>query len=522
MNITLSCAQISFQAKDKKNVLKKLVKLECPENQAEKCLDETTSSFEQTKDFLLTGNPDIDIELLKTYPSDYVRLSKLNLSQSDIKTYYEDFRKASFEFYKKCSPDVFKNLLKHKYDEKDIPTESEIMSEKEKEEYLATLEFYFKHGTLEEYSEYSKESDYDYRRFMISATNEDFIKYLQIIMPESSEISKNINAFMSFLSLASSGKSAMLVGKNAAKRSHKLGQDYIIDLLLNFKYNQLDNSQLTIDKRSTEKKFQEYLSTVKELYNACFSEKEAKNLTEMFQNSDSENAARLISQKSDITIDKSMANDIWINFIKSSMQNKIPISISIDGNDTYIAGFEDCKSKQMDLASIKGHNLQSLLECGFFLKDAAQILKLNKDIKSLSSAKKHELAEQIAIKYRDNRNFHNNFNRYVDTHPDIQKDMKHIWGLVEALDEKTNNYFNFSNYDIPKVSFSKHALLRLISRNLINPKHKKQGYVDFDSLLHALEAGLIKSKGQSFTIPELGGYSGMKVVVNDNQITTLF
>ena len=316
------------------------------------------------------------------------------------------------------------------------------------------------------------------------------------------------------------------------KINHEETRQAIINNILSFKYQKIDKQSLSEDRKDVNQSFNQYLSHIKEFYAVKFSKEDSDKLLSLFKSSDSEAASKLISEISGIKVDKQFALDIWTSFIKESFLTfNTPVSKNIAGEDIYCYGFENVAPLNMNPRLMKGQNMQSLFEAGFFIDTALEVINENnlpksklmqKGRENLSMLEEHRLSEEIAKMYKDNREFFAAFNQHLDSNIDMQNQIRKIYGLYRALDEKVSESFNYKNYDIPKISFSKHGLLRLISRNLINPKHETLGYVDFDSLLNSLEAGFIKSKGQNFTIPELGGYSGLKVVVNNNQVTTIF
>ncbi len=225
---------------------------------------------------------------------------------------------------------------------------------------------------------------------------------------------------------------------------------------------------------------------------------------------------------------------------------------------------------------ISARDKHDLISTGFFAKRILEYIKKegipltkspittefitkNIDYSSLTNLKHHQICEELSKEYQCNPNFAKSIDSFF-SRSDIDKQAKEIFATVDNLSDKIstilkklntgedklfhNDFLTTLDENVPvaikdyvqneigailkketknkpQVVFSKHAILRLIGRDLIQPKNIQGENIDIEAFLTKIYEGAIKNKGKDFNLSDLNGYSGLNVKthLNDNVIT---
>ena len=308
------------------------------------------------------------------------------------------------------------------------------------------------------------------------------------------------------------------------------------------------------------------LADVKEIYqNGVLKNDKAKTaemLTEVLKKEDKGSAQNitkhLFDAQDSIFEDKTIKRKAYGEFQSSDLgtqQEKIARKINArDKHDLISTGF--FAKKIIEFVKQEGIPLtKSPITTEFIAK--------NMDYSSLTNLKHHQICEELSKEYQCNPSFAKSMESFFNR-SDIDKQSKEIFSTVDNLSDRINGYLKklnseedklfhdgFATLDEdlpvaikdymqdeigtivkkeakrrPQVVFSKHAILRLIGRDLIEPKNIQGQNIDFESFISQLYHEAIKNKGKDFKMSNLNGYSGLNVKahLNDNTITvaTLF
>lgn len=232
------------------------------------------------------------------------------------------------------------------------------------------------------------------------------------------------------------------------------------------------------------------------------------------------------------------------------------------------------KTKQMKpSARISFADKVDLISTGFFAQKIIDFIKKenitlnqssktakficeNSNYSSLTNLEHHQICEELAEEYRRNPDFASEIDFFF-ADKQIKQEVQEILAYVEYLSEVISDYFenlrkkdidkkfydevdNFFDDDYkqigfdymrekikdivqketqkrPRISFTKHAILRLIGRDLIQPKNFVGENLDFYSFLTKIYYNAVKNKSNDFVITDLNGYSGLCVKTRTTQ-----
>lgn len=234
-------------------------------------------------------------------------------------------------------------------------------------------------------------------------------------------------------------------------------------------------------------------------------------------------------------------------------------------------------SKVLKYRNVSQADIRDLISTGFFTKQlinlvkekgiklddnkfATRFIKNNLNYSSLTPKEHHMLCDDFAREFLDNPTFKNAVNElfrdssvkkqasetllYADSLSDeISKYLQTLRieniddGLIQTFSTvDTSSQPELSGYHTyimqkfksslqaegekrPQLFFSKHAILRLIGRDLIEPKNVNGENVDFNSFLTQLYFNAARNKS-NFTIKDLNGYSGLNVITKSENGNT--
>ena len=501
----------NFCGASKKGVLKEYASLGYSEDNLAYDLSELSKVYSNKLVFYLGAEPSKSQKetIAKIFPSNIDDFARWH-SGSKM---YSNFRKQTRANIKKQD---------YQYDIKDYLgnalNDIKEMDREEIEDFKENLKMFFDEGDPMQYIDFLQEMQDEFLRFFKSANQDDIRFIINVFVPD--EASGNKNALLNFINIFSS---ARIIQEQVAKE--KIAQkeqlkNKKIENLHNFSYKKA-NCKVK-NKRSENENFRNYLSSDSNLYAIGISKENADKILNLLAQNKVEQAQKILINCGVKNVDEKYLNDLYQAFLKDSkLCSYTPSPTFLDRKEVYCCDL-NYRPRHMSIKDMTDkRNIQDLLESGFLIDEALRFTDFKKD-EVLSPLRRHQLEEKIAKLYKDNLDFQNQFNSLIENNLNLQNQIRKIYGLYDALNNSLKSYANSTELDDNRLELSKHCILRTISRNLINPKHKELGYVDFNSLLSALQSGLLKSDGQDFTIKELGGFSGLRAIVNNGQIITLY